>query len=405
MNNNNAHKSGYKHTPIGWIPHSWEICAVGDAFEICNNLRYPINEELRKSIKGEYPYYGPTKIQDYINEYRVEGKFALIGEDGDHFLKWKELPMTILAEGKFNVNNHAHLLKGSSKSITEWFYYYYQHKELTTYLTRQGAGRYKLTKDALSKMPVALPSIEEQQKIATILSTWDEAIKRTQRLIEQLKQRNKGLMQQLLTGKKRLKGFSGKWKLYSFDQLLKVVKRPVEWDDNRLYRLISVRRRSGGIFERESLFGHQIKVKDLRTTHAGDFLFSKMQIVHGASALVTNDFDGTQISGSYIAVVARDRKILAVEYFNLYSRLSFFYHQTYMSSYGVHIEKMTFDFESYLSLSIHLPDIDEQRAIVSIINSAINELKLYEQQLTNLQEQKKGMMQKLLSGEVRVKTS
>ena len=73
------------------IPSDWEVKAIGEAFEICNNLRLPINEDERKKIKGKYPYYGPTKIQDYINEYRLEGTYALIGEDGDHFLKWKAL--------------------------------------------------------------------------------------------------------------------------------------------------------------------------------------------------------------------------------------------------------------------------------------------------------------------------
>ena len=82
---------GYKHTPIGLIPVDWRVDTVGKAFQICNNLRFPINEEERKKITGIYPYHGPTKIQDYINEYRVEGKYALIGEDGDHFLKWKDL--------------------------------------------------------------------------------------------------------------------------------------------------------------------------------------------------------------------------------------------------------------------------------------------------------------------------
>ena len=118
------------------IPTDWNVSTVGEAFEICNNLRFPISEEERKKIQGPFPYYGPTRIQDYINNYRIEGKYVLIGEDGDHFLKWKELPMTLLVEGKFNVNNHAHVIKGSN-NLTEWFFYYFNHKELTPYLTRK----------------------------------------------------------------------------------------------------------------------------------------------------------------------------------------------------------------------------------------------------------------------------
>lgn len=135
----------------------------------------PISETERKEIQGNYPYYGPTKIQDHINEYRIEGTYALIGEDGDHFLKWKELPMTLLVSGKFNVNNHAHLIKGKN-NLTEWFFYYFNHKPLTPHLTRQGADRYKLTKDALSKIPCLIPPIKEQKGIVNLLSVWDNAI-------------------------------------------------------------------------------------------------------------------------------------------------------------------------------------------------------------------------------------
>ena len=151
-----------------------------------------------------------------------------------------------------------------------------------------GSALQELSIGVVRKIPITSPkSLLEQKAIARVLSTCDATIHTTEQLIAQKELRKKWLMQQLLTGKKRLKGFSGKWKKYSYDKLLKVVKRSIAWDDEELYRLISVRRRSGGIFFREALYGHQIKVKNLRDTEAGDFLFSKMQIVHGASALVT----------------------------------------------------------------------------------------------------------------------
>ena len=388
--------------PLNSIPNDWNISTVGEAFEICNNLRFPINEEERKKIQGPFPYYGPTKIQDYINEYRIEGKFALIGEDGDHFLKWKELPMTLLVVGKFNVNNHAHVIKGSN-NLTEWFFYYFNHKELTPFLTRQGAGRYKLTKQSLLRIPIVLPDIEEQKAITTILGTCDENIEVVEQLIAQKELRKKWLMQQLLKGKKRLKGFEGEWNRYPFEKLLKVIKRLSKWDDNELYKLISVRRRSGGIFFREALHGHQIKVKDLRDVKVGDFLFSKMQIVHGASAIVTTDFAKAKISGSYIATVAKDPKILNMEFFNWYSQLPYFYHQALISSYGVHIEKMTFDFDTFLQLEMKLPSIEEQTAIAQVLHSSDKEISLLKLKAEKLREKKRGLMQQLLTGKIRIK--
>ncbi len=256
----------------------------------------------------------------------------------------------------------------------------------------------------LYQIKIPLPPLPEQQKIAEILSTWDQAISTSEKLIEELKLRNKGLAQLLFTGNKRLKGFDKDWKKYHYSDILKKIKRPIEWNDETLYNLISVRRRSGGIFYRDALYGHQIKVKNLNTAKTGDFLFSKMQIVHGASALVTPEFDGAKISGSYISVRAKDESILSMEFFNWYSKLPRFYHQTFISSYGVHIEKMTFDFELFLTETIHLPSLEEQQAIVSVLKEADKELQLNQQQLDTLKEQKKGLMQKLLTGEIRVKT-
>lgn len=103
MKDNNNIPKGYKTSPFGLIPLDWDVKTVGEAFSICNNLRLPISETERQKIQGKYPYYGPTKIQDFINEYRVNGKYALIGEDGDHFLKWRELPMTLLIEGNSEI--------------------------------------------------------------------------------------------------------------------------------------------------------------------------------------------------------------------------------------------------------------------------------------------------------------
>ena len=110
--NTNKIPAGYKQTEVGVIPDDWGVELIKQSYDICNTLRLPISSKVREGMQGKYPYYGPTKIQDYLNEYRVEGEYALIGEDGDHFLKYEYMPQTQLAKGKFNVNNHAHLILG-----------------------------------------------------------------------------------------------------------------------------------------------------------------------------------------------------------------------------------------------------------------------------------------------------
>jgi type I restriction enzyme S subunit len=204
---------GYKQTEVGVIPEDWDIQPIGLAFEICNNLRLPLSQSVREKMAGSFPYYGPTNIQGYINEYRVEGEYALIGEDGDHFLKWRDQSMTLLVRGRFNVNNHAHLVKGST-NLTTWFYYFFSHRDLTPHLTRQGASRYKLTKNTLAGIPCALPPTKaEQEAIAEALGDAYALIEALEQLVTKKRQLKQGTMQELLTGKKRLPGFSGEWEI------------------------------------------------------------------------------------------------------------------------------------------------------------------------------------------------
>lgn len=203
---NNSVPPGYKQTEVGVIPVDWEVDCIGNAFEICNHLRLPISQAVREKMSGPYPYYGPTNVQSYINEYRVDGEYALIGEDGDHFLKWRDQSMTLFVKGKFNVNNHAHIIRGT-KNLTEWFYWYFANNDITPHLSRQGAGRFKLNKRTLVQIPCALPPLPEQRAIAAALSDVDALISGLDRLIAKKRDIKQAAMQQLLTGKQRLPGF------------------------------------------------------------------------------------------------------------------------------------------------------------------------------------------------------
>jgi type I restriction enzyme S subunit len=259
------------------------------------------------------------------------------------------------------------------------------------------------------RLQICYPPYAEQSAIVEIIRTWDRAIETVEALIANARAQKQALMQQLLPQgttqpKKRLPGFSGVWREVRLGNLVKEVNRDVDWDDDATYKLISVRRRSEGIFHRESLLGHDILTKAMKVALAGDFLISKMQIVHGASALVTADFDGFNISGSYIALVPKDQAKLDIEYFDWYSRTPYFYKLAYISSYGVHIEKMTFNLKSFLKQAILIPPSKaEQSAIVERLNSAEALIAVYRKQADALRQEKAALMQQLLTGKRRVK--
>lgn len=200
-----------KQTEVGSIPLDWTACEVAHAFEICNQRRMPLSRATRSSMSGPYPYYGPTGPQDWINEFRFDGEYALIGEDGDHFLKWRTQSMTLLVRGRFNVNNHAHALRAIADNHTDWFRWFFANRDITQYLTRQGASRYKLTKATLARLPCALPSPEEQRAISNSLTDADTLIDSLEQLLTKKRQIKQGAMRDLLTGKRRLPGFKDAW--------------------------------------------------------------------------------------------------------------------------------------------------------------------------------------------------
>lgn len=402
------------------VPEGWKLESLGSLSEIQQGLSK--GKKYKNTTTVFHPYLRVANVKDgyfdlseikeieipasELERYSILENDILITEGGDpDKLGRGSIWMGEVQRPVFQ--NHLFRIRSTKSKLEPWFLFNYlqSHKAKTYFLNsaKQTTGIASINSSQVKETPILLPPLPEQRAIAQVLGKMDEAIQTTERLIAQKELRKKWLMQHLLTGKMRLKGFSGEWKEYTFDELLKVVKRPVEWDDNELYKLISVRRRSGGIFFREALFGHQIKVKDLRDAKVGDFLFSKMQIVHGASALVTKEFEGSKISGSYIATVTKDYNLLNIEFFDWYSKLPFFYHQTLISSYGVHIEKMTFDFETFLQLEMKLPSIEEQTAIARVLQTADQEISLLKAKADKLREQKKGMMQVLLIGKVRLK--
>lgn len=261
----------------------------------------------------------------------------------------------------------------------------------------------------LKPLVILTPPLSEQKKIAKILSTWDKAISTTEQLLANSQQQKMALMQQLLTGKKRLLDkngvrFSGEWKAQRIGSLLKEVKRPVQWDDDSEYHLLSVKRRSEGVVLREILKGSDILTKKMNTALAGDFLISKMQVVHGATGLVTEEFNKCHISDSYIALRPKDGEKIDIAFFSWFSKQKIMYHKAFLCSYGVHIEKMTFNFNMFVKEKVVIPaTLEEQQKIATILSTADQEISALQQKLDALKQEKKALMQQLLTGKRRVK--
>ncbi|MBP3467566.1 MAG: restriction endonuclease subunit S [Paludibacteraceae bacterium] len=151
----------------------WKEYKLGEIAEILDYKRKPLSSMERSTRKGIYPYYGASGIIDSIDDYIFDGEHILISEDGEN-LRTRQTPIAFLANGKFWVNNHAHILKADyvhSRLIC----YYFAQLDLNPYIT--GAVQPKLSQDSLNRIPLFLPtSINEREKIVSILSSLDDKI-------------------------------------------------------------------------------------------------------------------------------------------------------------------------------------------------------------------------------------
>lgn len=271
------------------------------------------------------------------------------------------------------------------------------------FLGGSGTNISNLSQEILSNIAIQIPCLREQRRIAKILSTWDQAIAAAERMLDSSLERKRGLARDLLQGKTRFKQFTAPWQQLTFRDVLKEVKRRVEWDDDQDYPLISVRRRSGGAFLRETLKGREILTKKLNHAYAGDFLISKMQVVHGAMAVVPATLDGMFISDSYLAFQSTDEDQFDINFIGWLSTTQQMYKAVRRCSYGVHIEKMTFDLDMFLNEKLHIPTtLEEQRLICDVLDGAQAEVKAAVDHLAQLKREKAVLMSQLLTGKRRV---
>ena len=273
---------------------------------------------------------------------------------------------------------------------------------------RLGAGTNisNLSQDVLGAVEIPIPPEPVRTSLVKQFETWARAIRATRSAIKAKRRMKRGLMQQLLTGKRRFPGFAEPWRECHIGDVLKEVSRPVAWDDDALYRLVSVRRWAGGVFVREELHGREIKVKKLNTIHTGDMLISHIQSAYGAMALVGPEFDGQQISELYTVLVPRNSKEFDARFFAYLAQRKYMWHQAYVASNGFLAERLRLNFSpaDFLKRPIRVPPtIGEQRRIIEVLETCDREIAALNRQLELLKDQKKGLMQKLLTGQIRVK--
>jgi type I restriction enzyme S subunit len=269
----------------------------------------------------------------------------------------------------------------------------------------QGVVRSNISQAELSKVKILLPPLPEQRAIADCLSTWDGAIQATQQLIRQKELQKKWLMQQLLTGKKRLKGFSEEWRETELKTLFdRVTQKNNEGNTN----VVTISAQRGFVIQTE--FFNKAIASDILDNYflveRGDFCYNKSYskgYPWGATKRLTK-LDKAVVTTLYICFRLKYLSRSSAEYFehffqanSLDKGLMKIAHEGGRAHGLLNVTPSDF-----FGLKILTPEFEEQQAIASILSESDRELDLLRKRLAKLQEQKKGLMQVLLTGKRRV---
>ena len=164
----------------------WTATTIGNIIDIYDSKRIPLSGNVRKQRQGQYPYYGASGIIDYIDDYIFDGRYLLIAEDGEN-LNSRKLPVAFFAQGKFWVNNHAHIVRAKAGIADDHFLFsWFGQANISGYIT--GAAQPKLSQENLKRIELRLPPLPTQRKITAVLSAYDDLIENNMRRIKILEE-------------------------------------------------------------------------------------------------------------------------------------------------------------------------------------------------------------------------
>lgn len=407
MINNNKHKSGYKHTSLGWIPEEWEVKNIIDVADYVdyrgatpkktNNGRFLITA---RNIKDGWIDYEISK--EYVAEIEYENIMRRGKPQIGDVLITTEAPLGSVAQiDREDIALAQRVIKYSAKN-NELNNSYLKHYFLSPNFQRilddksTGSTAKGIKGSVLHKLPIPIPIFLEQQKIATILSTWDKAIDVCKQTIEKLEQRNKGLMQQLLTGKKRLKGFTEPWKEVHLAEVF------TERNETGHINLPLLSVGSLGIYPQSDSIKKDTSNEDkskYKRICPDDIGYNTMRMWQGRSAL--SNLEGI-VSPAY--TIVSPKSCAYSPFYAFLFKLPSVVNKFFRNSQGLVEDTLNCKFKDFAVVKVYVPQsVGEQLAIAELLIKVSSEIRLYETMLISLQQQKKGLMQKLLTGEVRVK--
>lgn len=264
------------------------------------------------------------------------------------------------------------------------------------YKLAQGATRYNISKTNLLNEEIPIPPLPEQKAIAQVLSTADAAIHTTEKLIAQKELRKKWLMQQLLTGKKRLKGFGGEWKEMHLGEMF------IERNETKYFDLPLLSIGQNGVYPQDESVKKDTSNDDkskYKRICSGDIGYNTMRMWQGRSAL--SELEGI-VSPAYTVVTPK--KNADSVFFSYLFKTPKMTNLFWRNSQGLVDDTLNCKFKDFSIVKVMLPQAkEEQTAIAQVLQATDKEINLLKAKAEKLKEQKKGLMQQLLTGKKRIK--
>ena len=280
----------------------------------------------------------------------------------------------------------------------DYLIYYFLTKRGTDILEAAspgGAGRNRtLGQERILKSKITLPPLSEQQKIAAILSTQDKVIELKEKLLAQKQQQKKYLMQQLLTGKKRLPGFDRKWNYVN-----EIFKSIVDKSHGGKLEVLSSTQ-DKGIVPRSQV--------DIDIKYNENSLSTYKKVCEGDFVISLRSFQGGIEYSNYAGIVSPAytvlRAIVKIDagYYKQFFKSSNYIKRLNVAVYGIRDGKQI-SYDDFGQIKIPVPPIEEQREVAKVLSTADHEIDLLQKSIEAEKQKKKALMQLLLTGKVRVK--
>lgn len=380
------------------LPDGWEWKTIEELCEILDRLRKPISQKDR--ISGEYPYYGATGIVDYINNYIFDERLLLIGEDG---AKWGANENTaFIAEGKYWVNNHAHIMRPNKDLVIDSLLIYYLNTtDLMEYIT--GATVKKLNQEKLKSINIPLPPLEEQKRIVAKLDILfekiDKAIALHQKNIDEADIFMESVLNDVFV---ELNGVYQKRQLDSFDKKMSSGGTPsrkekLYWDNGTIDWF------SSGELNQLYTLPSKEKITQLGLEKTSTKLFSKGTLLIGMydtaamkMSILSNDGSCNQAIVGFKSDES-ELNILFLKYQLEYLKKDILEQRQGVRQQNLNLSKIK-------NIEIEYPPLKTQQKVVSYLDEISNKMEkiknLQKKKMQSLKELKASILDKAFKGEL-----